>query len=403
MAKKKSVDLFGDDVQAPRAQSEFEALLNSAGLSSRGLRVGDRLRGEVLAVNGQEAFVATGTPIDAVMPFGSSPAPKVGDFVEVLVVRMRESEILVKAADAVGGGIDADSLEDAFDMELPVAGVVLESVKGGFRVKIQTHKAFCPISQIDWRCVTPEDYVGKKFEFIITKFERGRDLVVSRRKVLELVRAASEGEFLRSAKTGEIFTGQVFRVEKYGAFVRLESGVEGLVPISELGWGRFNHAQEVVNLQQTVVVKLIRIQEDDGQLRLSFSLKQGGSVMDPWASIESDFPQGSQRDGIVERKESYGLFINISSGVTGLLPRSAWRDAPEGQQYELKRKGDTLKVRIDRLGLEARKLTFALPRDDDDETWREHAVAQAMSGGAGAPQSGGFGTLGDLLKGVKGK
>lgn len=397
MAKKKNADLFGDD-QDSKPQSEFERLLNNSGVSVRGLAVGDRFRGEILAVTGNEAFLSTGTPTDATMPFAlGGEKPQVGDFVEVLVVRMREGEILVKPVSGRGGNVETDSLEDAFDMEIPVEGTVLEAVKGGFRVKIGDNpKAFCPISQMDWRVVTPEEYVGKKFNFIITKFERGRDLVVSRRKVMELDRAAGEGEFLATAKEGDIFSGKIFRLEKYGAFIRLDNGVYGLIPIGELSWSRINHPQDVVNMDQTVQVKLMRITEEGDRLKLSFSLKQGGNMDDPWATIEQRFPVGMQVEGVVEGKEPFGLFVNIAGGITGLLPRSSWRDATDGGAWESKRRGDKVVVRIDKIDLDAHKLSFTPPREDEDNSWRGHTAT--------APgKTAGFGSMADLFKGIKGK
>ncbi|MGE3683403.1 MAG: S1 RNA-binding domain-containing protein [Bdellovibrionales bacterium] len=399
MGKKKTPDLFGEDHVA-RPQNEFEALLNSSGVPARTLSPGDRLRGEVLAISGTEAFVSTGTPTDATMLLGPSPtgiAPKVGDWVDVIVVRARESEIVVRMVDARPGAVETESLEDAFDMEIPVEGTVLEAVKGGFRVKLQGHRAFCPISQIDFHVKDAAEYVGRKYEFIITKFERGRDIVVSRRRLLELERAATEGEFLSQSSVGDLFSATVFRLEKYGAFVRLENGIEGLIPISEMAWGRIHHPQDVVQVDQTVQVKLLKAEEEGNRLKVSFSLKQGGSVVDPWTTIATDFPVGTQVEGVVEHKEPFGLFVQLSQGVTGLLPRSAWRDALDGVHYDNKRKGDKLKVRVDRLDLESRKLSLSLPRDEDDESWRSHGSARVGA----SPAT--FGTLGDLLKGLQNK
>jgi small subunit ribosomal protein S1 len=399
LAKKKDYsDLFSDDEQA-KPQNEFDRLLNSSGVQTRGLSTGDRFRGEILAVTGQEAFISTGTPTDAVMPFlkeeGKEP-PKAGDVVDVIVVRAREGEILVKQVGSRGATAEADSLEDAYDMELPVEGTVLEEVKGGFRVKVQGMKAFCPISQMDWRVTDPKAYVGKKYEFIITKYERARDLVVSRRRILEQERAAGEGDFLRDAEPGSVHEATVFRLEKYGAFVRLKNGVEGLIPISELSWNRINRAEEAVQIDQTVQVKLLSAAEDGDRLKVSFSLKQGGAVDDPWSSIEQTFPVGKMAEGTVEHKEPFGIFVRIAMGITGLLPRSAWRDSTEAKDWENKRKGDQVKVRVDRIDLDNRKLSFSLPRDEEDDTWRDHAAAAKG-------KTAGFGTLGDLLKGVKGK
>lgn len=402
MSKKKPVDLFGDDSTA-KPESDFEALLNSGGVRTRSLSPGDRFRGEVLAVSGQEAFISTGTPTDAVMPFAVGPngeKPKAGDSIEVTVIRVREGEILVKEVGGRGGpSVDVDSLEDAFDMELPVEGLVTEAIKGGFRVKVQGVSAFCPISQIDHRCDNPADYVGRKFEFIITKWDKGRDLVVSRRKILEQERALAEGEFQDRAQIGEIFDGEIFRIEKYGAFVRLtDGGIEGLIPISEMSFSRIRHPDEAVNLGEKVKVKLMSIKEDEGRLKMSFSLKEGGGVDDPWATLESSYPVGTVVDGTVENKEAFGIFVRVAVGVTGLLPRSAWRDSVDGKEYENKRRGDAIKVRVAFVDLVQRKLTLGLPgADDDDQSWRSHQAAAAATAGKS------FGTLGDLLKGVKGK
>ncbi len=398
MAKKKNADLFGDDLVA-HAPNEFDKLLNSSGVSVRGLAVGDRFKGEILAVTGQEAFISTGSPTDATMPFAlgvNGEKPQVGELIDVMVVRVREGEILVKPLVGRGGNVEIDNLEDAYDMELPVEGVVLEAVKGGFRVKVAGQKAFCPVSQMDWRVVTQEEYVGKKLNFIITKFEKGRDIVVSRRKVMEQERAAGEGDFLASAKEGDVFSGKIFRLEKYGAFIRLDNGVDGLIPISELSWSRINHPQDVVNMDQTVQVKLIRIIEEGDRLKLSFSLKQGGSVDDPWSSIESRFPVGSMVEGVVEHKEPFGLFVNIAGGITGLLPRSTWRDLSDGANFENKRRGDKIKVRVDKIDMDTHKLSFAPPRDDEDDSWRNH-------GSTVTGKTAGFGSMSDLFKDIKGK
>lgn len=397
MSKKKPVDLFNED-EIKKPQNEFEALLNGGGIRTRALSPGDRFHGEVLAVTGQEAFISTGTPTDAVMPFKVGPngeKPKAGDQIEVIVIRVREGEILVREVGGRGGvSVDTDSLEDAFDMEIPVEGLVTESIKGGFRVKVQGVNAFCPISQMDWRVENPAEYVGRKLEFIITKWDKGRDLVVSRRKILEQTRAEAEGDFQSKTQVGDILTGEIFRIEKYGAFVRLTDGIEGLIPVSEMSFGRINHPQEVVNLGQTVQVKLMSVKEDGDRLKVSFSLKEGGGVDDPWQSLESTYPVGTLVDGTVEHKEPFGLFVRIAVGVTGLLPRSAWRDETEGKEYENKRKGDAVKVRVGRIDLENRKISLTLPGTDDDQSWRSHGAVSTGSGKS-------FGTLGDLLKGVK--
>lgn len=446
MSKK---DLFGDDLPKnldASSEEDFATLLNrSFAVGAKRLAPGDTFRGEILTIGKEQAFISTGTPVDGILPIRELLGPstgktvagapsatkgpaeqtfKVGDSIEVQVVRVREGEILLRRKNSTAAADDVESLEDAFDMEIPVEGKVLEAVKGGFRVSVQGRPAFCPISQIDLRSgKDAAEYVGKKFDFLITQLDESRrNFVVSRRRVLELKRAEDEGEFLQAHQPGEILRGRVTRLEKFGAFVELNlhgtitsdsaagegdahvgSGIEGLIPISELSWSRVQNPGEIVHIGQDVEVKLIRVVEEDTRLKISLSLKQAGGEGDPWFKVTQRFPVGTIADGTVERKEAYGLFVNLAPGVTGLMPRSKWRDHVDGQKFENKKKGDTFPVQVDQILFEERKLTLAPPDEARDESWRTHAsAAPASARGSGAPATG-FGTMADLLKDFKAK
>lgn len=398
MAKK---DIFGDD-STPKGD-DFGALLDQSlrGLD-RGLKVGDNFKGEILSIGKEQVFVSTGTPTDGALPTAELLDEnkqlkfKKGDLIEVVVLSVRSGEVRLRAKGAKGSA-DIDSLEDAFDMELPVEGKVTEAVKGGFRVALEGKTAFCPVSQIDLRAASdPSVYVGNKYDFIITKFEKaGRDIVVSRRRLLEQTKAEAEGEFMQKHKVDEIVEGKVSRLDTFGAFVELNDGVDGLVHISEISWARLAHPSEMLQVGMPVRVKILKMDDEDGRLRISLSIKQGGGEADPFTQLTAKFPVGSVVDGTVAKKETFGLFVSIAPGIQGLLPRSKWRDAADGAAYENKKRGDPVKVRIDEIRIEERKLTFGVPGEDDDGAWRSHA--------SGAGQGGGFATFGDLLKGFKGK
>ena len=140
-----------------------------------------------------------------------------------------------------------------------------------------------------------------------------------------------------------------------------------------------------------VSVKLLKIEELDGRLRMSFSLKQGGGESDPWLSVLQNYPVGKVFQGVVEKKEAYGLFVNIGPGFTGLLPKSKWQDSTDVAQYENKKKGDSVAVQIDELRAEERKISLGLPGELHDDSWKSHSSESK------------FGTLGDLLKDFKKK
>jgi small subunit ribosomal protein S1 len=384
MSKK---DIFGDSEAAN--ETDFSSLFEqSLGKTGKSLKVGDGLKSEILSIGREEAFVSTGTPQDGVilradlLDDDKNLKYKVGDILDVVVVRVKGGEIRVTRKGSKRAAADIDSLQDAFDMELPVEGRVLELVKGGFRVDIQGQKAFCPISQMDSQFIqTGEDYVGKKFEFILTKLDgQGRDIVVSRKKLLQLQRAENEGTWLESNKAGDVMMGTVTRLEAYGAFVKLEDGVEGLVHVSEIGFSRVKHASEVLKVGETVQVKILKVEEQDERLKISLSIKQAGGVGDPWMKVPVDFPVGTILTATVDKKENFGLFIQVAPGITGLLPRSKWRDAVEGAQYENKKKGDPIQVRVDEIQFEERRLTLGLPTEAEDLSWQTHAGNQKNFG-----------------------
>ncbi|MDX9731771.1 MAG: S1 RNA-binding domain-containing protein [Bdellovibrionales bacterium] len=391
----KKTDIFGDEVDN-RSMEDFASLFEQSEGPGRRFKSGDALTGEILSIGKESSFISTGTMNDAQLPTldlkdkDGKLMFNVGDQIKVKVVRAREGELLVKRFDSTSGSDDIESLEDAFDLELPVKGKVTEAVKGGYRVEIQGKRAFCPFSQIDLRASNdPADYVGKSFEFIITQLE-ARNLVVSRRKLLELQRAEGEGAFMLARKPGDRLNGTITRLENFGAFCLLDDGVEGLIPISELAWGRVSNPAEVVRTGQTVSVILTRVSEENDRLRVSLSLKQAGGEGDPWLQVNEKYPMGSIHEGTVERRENYGLFVNLAPGITGLLPRSKWRDSTEAASFENKKRGDTLKVMVSEINFADHKLTLAPPADFDDGAWRAHT-------GSGKSASKGMGTFADLF------
>lgn len=397
MSKK---DMFGDEV-SKHNDNDFASMFenNTSGVGAK-LSQGQKFIGEILSMNKEESFISTPSTQDALilnldlMDADKVLKYKVGDKIEVVVVSTKGGEIRVSRVGSKKASSDLDSLEDAFDMEMAVEGKVLEVCNGGFRVSIQNKTAFCPVSQMDYKVGTDHQvYVGKKYEFLITQFDsKARNIVVSRRKLLDLQKVENEGEFMNKFKSGDIVEGIVNRFEKFGAFIGLGGGVEGLCHISEIGWSRLADPAEVLSLGQTVQVKILDILETDGRLKISLSVKAAGGEGDPWMKVPEMFPLGSQHDGVVEKKEQYGLFVNIGPGVTGLLPRSKWRDHLEAAGFENKKKGDKIKIQIDEILFEQKRISLGIAGSGEDQSWRD--VNMAKSGFA----TNRFGNLSDLLK-----
>jgi small subunit ribosomal protein S1 len=378
------------------AKTEFELMLEeSLGAADQKVAVGSKLKGEILSIGKEQTFVSVGPGQDGQLPTlelldDKKQNPfKVGDQIEVVVIKVREGEIRLRRKDTKSAA-DIESLEDAFDMELPIEGKVLEVVKGGYRIQIQTKTAFCPISQLTLRPDAEQQaHIGKKYEFIITQFEKsGRNIVVSRRRLLELQSAENEGQFLNTHQVGELVDGTITRLEAFGAFVEIASGVEGLVHISEISWSRIQHPSELLSVGTPVKVKILKMEEGD-RLKISLSLKQGGGESDPWTTVAEKFPIDSIHEGLVVKKEAFGLFVSLAPAVQALLPRSKWKDSTDSSQYENKKKGDKIKVKVIQIQQDEHRMTLGLPEEKLDEDWREH------SSQTGAKNN--FGSMGDNM------
>ncbi len=386
--KKRSTDQLFDD-EKPEGSRDFGALFEqSLQQATRKLNVGDQMRGEILSIGKTEAFVSTGTPLDAIILLADlldeneNLKYKVGDKIDIVILRTNAEEIRATRKGSKAAPTDFDNLEDAFDMELPVEGKVTEVVNGGFRVSIQGQSAFCPISQLDSRqIIDAKDYIGKKYEFLITQLDpRKRNMVVSRRELLDLQKAENEGQWLQTHKVGDILSGTVSRVEQYGAFVRLSEGVEGLVHVSEIGFTRLKHAVDGVALGANVQVKVLKVEEADSRIKISLSIKQAGGIDDPWMQLPQRYPVGSVLEGVVDKKEAFGIFVHILPGVNGLLPKSKWRDSLDSKPYENAKPGDRIKVRIDEIKFEERKISLGIATEAEDESWREHTANKTSFG-----------------------
>lgn len=366
-------DLFGDAIEDKGARG-FEDFLNQSKIQQ--LKVGSRVTGRILSITQDTVLVDVRSSVDGSLPrreiLDNQGLPKfqVGDALPCTVKRLNGDEILLRFdGAAISMGDNAD-LEDAFDHETPVEGKVTEEVKGGFRVQLSGQvKAFCPVSQMDYRVTDATQYLNQKFDFLIVKFEAGgRNIVVSRRRALDLLKVEREAEFLAKVKPQDLLLAEVVRLEKYGVFVRLKDwGLEGLVPAQELSWSRFKKPEEIVTLGQEIQVLLVSSQEtEEGRLRLNFSLKQAGSEGDPWAKVALQYAVGTQCDGIIEKKENFGFFVQLIPGVTGLLPKSAFRDELNAKEFENKKRGDKIRVAVRDVNFDTKKILLGLVGDGDE-------------------------------------
>ena len=293
----------------------------------RPIRAGDVVRGRVIAVGTSSAFVAVGGKAEAAIDVNEFRDPqtgevqlKVGDELEATVVDdgSRSGSLVLKRVAGRGGHVPGE-LEQAFAAGIPVEGLVTGENKGGFDVQLGSVRAFCPASQIDRRRGDAAQYVGQRFSFRITKLEaKGRNIVVSRRQLLEDEAAARAATTWAHLREGAVVAGTVTSLREFGAFVDL-GGVEGLIHVSEIGHTRVTNPAAVLAVGQRVEVKVVKIERGAGDAPGRVGLSLRALAPDPWESLRERFPVGATARGIVRRLEQFGAFVELAPGLDGLV------------------------------------------------------------------------------------
>jgi small subunit ribosomal protein S1 len=275
---------------------------------------GELLKGQIVSISGDDAFVSYGGPSEAVMATNELDGLDVGDTVEGTVVKtspeIRISRKLAK------GKANLDLLRQMYENRLPVEGKIAARNKGGFDVNIGGLRAFCPLSQIALGKIdNPDQFIGQSYEFRVTELsDDGRRIVVSRAALLKEANASRAEETRRNIVPGAELSGTIKTITPFGAFVDL-GGIDGLLHVSEMSRRRVTDPNEVVAVGQQVNVKVIKV-EGDGK-RISLSMKD--QEPDPWSDVAERYPAGTQFSGRIVRSTDFGLFVEVEPGIDGLV------------------------------------------------------------------------------------
>ncbi len=300
----------------------FAALFEES-LSLKEMRVGEVITAEVVRVDQHFVVVNAGLKSESVIPLeefkddGGETEVKPGDFVSVSIEALEdghgETRLSREKAKRLAAWLE---LEQALEKGEKIEGVITGKVKGGLTVMVKGIRAFLPGSLVDLRPVkdtTP--YEGKQMEFKVIKLDRKRNnVVVSRRAVLEETVGAEREQLLSTLQEGATVKGIVKNITDYGAFVDL-GGIDGLLHITDLAWRRVKHPSEVLNVGDEVTAKVLKF--DAEKNRVSLGLKQLGE--DPWIGISRRYPQGTRLFGKVTNLTDYGAFVEVESGIEGLV------------------------------------------------------------------------------------
>jgi len=300
---------------------EFEKLFAASTLE-QDFKVGDVVTGSVVEVQSDYVLVDINYKSEGLIPINEFRMidgvrqVKAGDKVEVLIDRIENENGMIALSKDKADMLRAWSdISKAAENEEVIEGLVVAKVKGGLSVDIGV-KAFLPGSQIDLRPVRNMDvYLGKKYKFKVIKFNKKRgNIVLSRRALLEEERDSLKAQTADTMKEGATVVGLVKNVTDYGAFIDL-GGLDGLLHITDMSWGRVKHPSELINVGDEIQVKILKY--DTEKERVSLGLKQ--LTEDPWGQIKNTYQIGSRVKGKIVSVAEYGAFVELGDGVEGLI------------------------------------------------------------------------------------
>lgn len=393
-------DLELTETDEMEGESFAELFAQSGEQKSRWLEPGQKISGRVLKVSAEWIFMDTGQKGEGVidrkefLDLDGNVTVKEGDTIAVYFLSSDHGEM--RFTTSVGGSASGSGqLEQAWQAGVPVEGVVEKEIKGGYEIKLGgTARAFCPYSQIALRRVeNPEALIGTRLTFRISEYgENGRNIVVSRRALLEEEQRRLKDEAQAGLSEGMIVSGTVSSLQDYGAFINIGS-LEGLLPISEIAWSRVKDVHDVLTVGQQLQVVIKSIDRD--KERISLSLKD--TLADPWQQALAAYPEGSFHSGTVARLDTFGAFVTLSDGVDGLIHISKLGAGKRiNHPREVLKEGETIEVRIESVDPAARRISLALAGPARAAAEEEATMNDYRRQAAEAPA--GMGTLGDLLK-----
>lgn len=313
-----------NEIESPEMEMNFEAALEDYLNSDFGeLDEGTIVNGEVVKVDKNHVLVDVNFKSEGQIPTAEftdaegNLTVEVGDKVDVFVVHKDEGEGSINLSRERAKRMQLfDKLEELQEQDGVVPGRIIRRIKGGYTVDLGGVEAFLPGSHVDLRPVPDMDaLVDQSFDFKILKINRRRsNVIVSRRVLLEEQRAEQREKLLETLEEGQVVEGKVKNITEYGVFIDL-GGLDGLLHITDMSWKRIKHPKEMVQLGDDLELKILNF-DKEGQ-KVSLGLKQ--LVPDPWENIAEKYPEESRHVGTVTNLADYGAFVELESGVEGLV------------------------------------------------------------------------------------
>ncbi len=363
------------------------------------LEPGEKVEARILKISGDWIFLDTGRKGEGVLDKkelldaeGNLPV-KEGEMITAWFLSSSNNEM--RFTTRLGSGPSGNArLEEAWRSGIPVEGFVEKVIKGGYEIKIGgSVRAFCPFSQISLgRVEDNAQFVGKHLPFRIAEYaENGRNIVVSHRALMEEERAQQKARLQETLHEGMTVRGAITSIRDFGAFVNA-GGIEGLIPISEMAWGRVADIGEILSVGQEVEVVVKKLDWEND--RFSFSLKE--ALADPWEKVVEKYPVGSYHKGVVSRLAPFGAFVTLGE-VDGLIHISRLGAGKRiNHPREVVKEGERLEVKIEAVDRENRRLSLSPGEAGREEEEAAETLEIFRKSSEAAPK--GLGTFGELLK-----
>jgi small subunit ribosomal protein S1 len=384
---------------------DLDALYGSAEQQQQAASPGDNRqkgtrKGRIISITPDDVMVDFGGKSQGICPLEQfETEPHVGDEIEFDVEKYdaREGLLILKRKGAANANVSWENLEVGQIVE----GMVTGLNKGGLELEVKNMRAFMPAGQVDLY-FNPDlsVYIGQKLKAEVTQCDaRAKNLILSRRNILEREKAESKEKLMAELAEGQVRRGTVRSVMDYGAFVDL-GGVDGLLHVSEISHRRGHKPSEFVKIGDVIDVKVLKIDRETG--KLSLSLKQARGV-DPWLDAQTKYGVGSQITGRVTKVESFGAFIEVEEGVEGLLPVSEISWQRIRHPGDVVKEGDTIRLVVLSVDPVARKMSFSLKQAGVDP-WKtaseKYATDMVVPGTVTRPVD--FGAFVELEPGLEG-
>jgi small subunit ribosomal protein S1 len=394
------MDTNNQPVDGANSEESFAVLFEKSYKKQGRLEPGQMVEAMIVKITGEWIFLDLGGKGEGyldkkeMMDEAGNLTVREGDTVRTYFVSSENNEMHFTAKIGTGPGKQSQ-LEDAWRNGIPVDGSVVKEMKGGFEIKIAgSVRAFCPFSQMGIRREEQQaDFIGRSLSFKIIEYgEGGRNIVVSRKPILENERQAKVAALKETLQEGAKVEGTVTSIQKFGAFVDV-GGIEGLLPVSEIAWSRTEKVSDILSVGQAVEVIVKKL--DWENQRFSFSLKD--AMPDPWEQVVDAFPIGSYHTGVVSRLAPFGAFVTLKAGVDGLIHISKLGAGRRiNHPREVVKEGQNVEVKVEAVERGQRKLSLSLAEISREEEEAAATLQQYKERASAAPQN--MGTLGELLK-----